>query len=262
MQDFSKIEQAVLEAGNKARRRQKEIGFSFKQDGSVVTEVDLETERFLTRVVSGEFPGANIVSEEYPSDFQADREITFTIDPIDGTDSFSQGMPAWCIAVGILDSTLTPVGGIIMAPRWGVDPDQGIFISAIPGREVSTSGVNIAADQPSHTGASHLMIGSKVHRRYDLSSYPGKLRSFGSSVLHVISPLVHSAVEGALIPPCYIWDIAAAHGVIQRYGLSLEYMNGSPVLYRTMVHRQIAEHHIVCGNRRTIQSIRKHIRPL
>ncbi len=259
MQDFSRIEQAVREAGRTARQKQKEAGIAYKNDGSVVTEVDLQTEKYLAQVIAGEFPDANIVSEEFPSKFQAGRRFTFTIDPIDGTDSYSQGIPGWCVAVGILDSNLQPIGGIVAAPRWGSDPDDGIFISAVPDEEVKAFGILLPSGPDGTHGGSQLLVGSKVHRRYDFSAYPGKIRSFGSSILHVISPLLHSSIEGALIPPCYIWDIAAAHGIISRRGLGLEYMNGSPIRYETMVHRQLAEHHMISGSEKSIRNIKSHI---
>jgi len=256
--DFSAIEEAVSRAGLSARNRQKELEISIKKDGSVLTQVDLATEKLLTRVIRSEFPEANIVSEEYPSEFRSGRELTFTIDPIDGTDSYSQGMPGWCVAVGILDSSLEPVGGIIAAPRWGVDADRGVFVSALPGGDVKIRGAVLNSSEKVSGAGNQLLVGSKVHRRYDISRYPGKIRSFGSSVLHILSPLIHSAIEGALIPPAYIWDIAAAHGLIRRYGLILEYMNGSPIRYQTMVHRQLAAHHMVCGTESVIRTIRKH----
>lgn len=259
MQDFSRIENAVIEAGRTARQKQKEAGIAYKNDGSVVTEVDLHTEKHLAKVIAEEFPDANIVSEEFPSRFQSGRQFTFTIDPIDGTDSYSQGIPGWCVAVGILDSTLQPIGGIVAAPRWGSDPDGGIFISAVPDEEIKAPGITLPAVPDGTHGGSQLLVGSKVHRRYDFSAYPGKVRSFGSSILHVISPLLHSSIEGALIPPCYIWDIAAAHGIISRYGLTLEYINGSPIRYETMVHRQLAEHYMISGSEKSIRNIKSHI---
>lgn len=257
--NFERIETEVLKAGQTARGQQKEVVRSYKADGSVLTEVDLAIEKQLTTAIKAEFPDANIVSEEYPTDFLSGREYTFTIDPIDGTDTFSQGMPGWCVAVGILDKELEPIGGIISAPRWGSDPDNGVFIRLLPGSPLKIDGM------PTHTAAndridgSQLMVGSKVHRKYDFSTFPGKVRSIGSSILHIISPLLHPVVLGAFIPPAFIWDIAAAHGIIQSQSFILEYVNGNPVQYATMVHRQSAAHHMVCGTPTSIANIKKHI---
>ncbi len=257
--DFDRIETEVYKAGQMARAAQREVVRSYKDDGSVLTDVDLAIEKQLTKVIRQEFPDANIVSEEYPSEFQSGRDFTFTIDPIDGTDSFSQGMPGWCVAVGILDAELEPIGGIVSAPRWGCDPDNGIFIRLLPGKDLKTDGLPAHPSAQEDIDGSQIMIGSKVHRKYDFSGFPGKVRSIGSSILHIISPLIHPVVLGAFIPPAFIWDIAAAHGIIKSRSYILEYVNGQAVVYSTMVHRQTAAHHMVCGTKYSIGNIKKHL---
>ncbi len=259
MRNFKRIETEVQKAGKMARAQQKEVVRSYKEDGSVLTEVDLAIEKQLTTVIHEEFPDANIVSEEYPTEFRSGREFTFTIDPIDGTDCFSQGMPGWCVAVGILDAELEPIGGIISAPRWGSDPENGLFLRVIPGEELHINGLPNHYSPQAEADGTQLMVGSKVHRKYDFSSFPGKVRSIGSSILHIISPLIHPVVLGAFIPPAYIWDIAAAHGIVKSQSYVLEYVNGNPVAYSTMVHRQTAAHHMVCGTKYSIANIKKHL---
>jgi len=257
--NFEQIVTEVYKAGQMARSQQREVVRSYKEDGSVLTEVDLAIEKQLTTVIRQEFPDANIVSEEFPSEFRSGRDFTFTIDPIDGTDTFSQGMPGWCVAVGILDAELEPIGGIISAPRWGSDPDYGVFLRLLPGNKLKIDGMPTTPDAANSVPGTQLMVGSKVHRKYDFSPFPGKIRSIGSSILHIISPLIHPVVLGALIPPAYIWDIAAAHSIIQSRSYTLEYVNGNSVQYATMVHRQTAEHHMLCGTRGSISNIKKHI---
>ena len=48
------------------------------------------------------------------------KPYTFCLDPIDGTDAFSQSMAGWCTSLALLDETLTPVAGIIYAPKLDV----------------------------------------------------------------------------------------------------------------------------------------------
>ncbi len=259
MHDFEVVETEVFKAGQWARTQQKEVVRSYKQDGSVLTEVDLAIEKQLTNIIKNEFPDANIVSEEYPTEFRSGRDFTFTIDPIDGTDTFSQGMPGWCVAVGILDSELEPVGGVVAAPRWGSDPDHGVFVRVLPGGSLKIDGMPTHSAEGENSEGSQLMVGSKVHRKYDFSTFPGKVRSIGSSILHIISPLLHPVVVGAFIPPAYIWDIAAAHGIVKQNSFVLEYINGNSVEYATMVHRQTAAHHMVCGTQASIQTIKRHL---
>jgi len=62
---------------------------------SVVTEVDIESESKIIGVIENNYPGHNILSEEYgfknrPSAY------TWVIDPLDGTSNYAAGLPATC----------------------------------------------------------------------------------------------------------------------------------------------------------------------
>jgi myo-inositol-1(or 4)-monophosphatase len=171
-------------------------------------------------------------------------------------------MAGWCVGLGILDRELAPVGGIIYAPQWSSARAGGLFVAALPGsRELQVEGIPERTLSADPGAGSQLMVGSKAHRRYDYSSFPGKIRSIGSTLLHVIAPLIHPAVYGAVLPPCHIWDIAPGHGIVHRKGLELQYFNGEPLTYTTMVHRQPAAHHILVGSPEGIASIRSHFQP-
>ncbi len=247
MEEFARLVETVTAAGDMAAARQATVLRTFKPDGSVLTETDLEADRMITKSIKTWFSDVNIVTEEYPSTFLPGRTWTFAVDPIDGTDSYSQGMPGWCVAVGILNEHLEPAGGIVYAPRWGSDREQGILLTALPGEELLMNGTPLEEAPEARHHSQQLMISSKLHRKFDLSAYPGKVRSIGSTILHLVAPVIHPGVGGALLAPCYIWDIAAAHGIIRRRGLSLAYLSGEEVDYSVLVHRQKARGHIAAG---------------
>ncbi len=238
---FTILLEAVERAAERARQLQSEVTRAVKHDGSVLTEADTELNASLTDTIRQSFPDANIIAEEHNEAFSAGREWTFTIDPIDGTDAYSQGMPGWCVAVGIHDRELRPLGGIVAAPRWGTDPERGLFAYHLPDGREEIIGAD-PGDGESRSKASSLMVGSKIHKRYDLSVYPGKIRSFGSSILHTLAVYIHPDVAASVLTPAYIWDISAAHGIIVQHGIETVYPDGSPLSYDTMVHRQRSAH--------------------
>ncbi|MFO7849402.1 MAG: inositol monophosphatase family protein [Spirochaetia bacterium] len=244
MKDFNILLDVVKEAGQRAWELQREVVREYKHDGSILTKADLEINKTLSDSIRSSFPEANIIAEELETPFYSGEEWTFTIDPIDGTDSYSQGMAGWCVAVGIHDRELLPVGGIVSAPRWGTDPEEGLFIYRLPNGENGITGGDIQTGaQLPH--ATSLMVGSKVHRRYDYSSFPGKIRSIGSSILHALSPFIHSDTAGAFLDPSFIWDISPAHGIVRSRGVEVIYPDGEELTYRTMVHRRRSDHHIL-----------------
>lgn len=114
---LDKLANAVEEAGLYAKKQQSKIHRSYKSDGSVITNTDLAISERILSVVSSLFPEANIISEETLTPFDREAPYTFVLDPIDGTDVYSQGMPSWAVALGILDKKRKPVGAYISAPR-------------------------------------------------------------------------------------------------------------------------------------------------
>jgi myo-inositol-1(or 4)-monophosphatase len=84
---------AVQDAGRQAKQQQMFIHRSYKSDGTVITETDLAISRRILGVVADLFEDVNIISEETLTPFREDAQYTFVLDPIDGTDVYSQGLP-------------------------------------------------------------------------------------------------------------------------------------------------------------------------
>lgn len=85
--------------------------------GDLVTTFDYEIEKFLTNKLKNKFPNFDIVSEEFNSKAKLTQNC-FTIDPIDGTINFANGLPLWVIQVGMIKNGETCCG-VIYAPKLG-----------------------------------------------------------------------------------------------------------------------------------------------
>ena len=68
----------------------------------LVTEVDVNIERFLTESILAAFPGDKIHAEELSSQ-QTITGRTWVIDPIDGTCNFAHGIPTYGIQCCLFD---------------------------------------------------------------------------------------------------------------------------------------------------------------
>lgn len=246
----------VQAAAEMARQAQQEMDFqdrTYKADESVLTATDTAVEKRLSSAIAQRYPAANILGEETVWNWDPARPYTFAIDPIDGTDVFSQGMPGWCVSVGLLDADLQPVAGIISAPAWG------LFLLADVGRAATVAGrpipplPDMAAD-----ARSNLCLSSHVHHEIDLGRYPGKIRNVGSAALHVCFSLVYRAVIGAVEGPgVHVWDLAGAHAIVRPHGVELVYLDGRPVEYRAMIDSGTAEDTILVGTPQRIAALRE-----
>ena len=65
-----------------------------KDDGSPVTDYDINAEKILRETISAKFPNHNIFAEEMGL-ASSNSDYTWIIDPIDGTRSYIIGRPLW-----------------------------------------------------------------------------------------------------------------------------------------------------------------------
>jgi len=87
--------------------------FHVADDGSrnVVTEVDRKISDILH--VQLLRPGEGWLSEEDRDDkVRLGRKIVWVVDPLDGTREFVDGIPEWCISIGLVVDGLSVAGGI------------------------------------------------------------------------------------------------------------------------------------------------------
>ena len=238
----------VKKAGKRAAKEQHRVKRNFKSDGSVITYIDKELNEYLSQAITSLYPEANLITEESSEIYDDSKDYTFAVDPIDGTDSFSQGLPGWCVAVGLLKNG-EPIAGIIYAPLWG--GKKGTFIYSDIEGPIFINGEKVSFDKMEYEfppdNEVQVAISSKTHQVFDFSAFKGKARAVGTSVISIIAPLIHSGIGGAVIPKCKIWDIAAPHAIVKKAGLKFLYYNGSNVNYSNLYNRSIIKDVIICG---------------
>ena len=81
----------------------------------VVTEVDKECERLIIERISEAYPTHSIVSEETGGLQKPDATWEWVVDPLDGTNNYSQGLPIFCVSIGVRRRGVTQVG-VVYAP--------------------------------------------------------------------------------------------------------------------------------------------------
>jgi myo-inositol-1(or 4)-monophosphatase len=253
---IANILEPVKGAGELALQGQRRMDFcerGYKGDGSVITGSDTEVERYLLKRISGLYPQANLLAEETARLFDSSKPFTFAIDPIDGSDAFSQGMAGWCISVGVLDAGLTPVAGAVYAPRLDL-----LFFADI-GRGATLNGKQLEPTDPPDDALekTNLMVSSRIHREIDLGAFPGKIRNIGSGALHFCFPLLSPGILGAVQSPIvHIWDICGAHAVNRAAGYALEFLAGGPIDYAALTGGDPVDDFVLSGSMDGIETMR------
>ena len=79
-----------------------------------VTAADRAAEDAMRALIRKNFPDHGVIGEEYGNE-NADAEYVWSLDPIDGTKSFINGMPTWGTLIGLLRFG-EPVFGLMHQP--------------------------------------------------------------------------------------------------------------------------------------------------
>ncbi|MCB0210217.1 MAG: inositol monophosphatase, partial [Anaerolineae bacterium] len=90
--------------------------YPYSSDESPAGQADREIEQYLARQLQISYPNYIVMGEEYGSvKTNLATKMVWTIDPLDGTTVFNQGMPEWGIAIGLL-AYGRPVFGMFYMP--------------------------------------------------------------------------------------------------------------------------------------------------
>ncbi len=123
---------------------------NFKGEIDLVTNVDLQSEKFLIERITEKYPRDEILAEE--SGEQAGSGGTWIIDPLDGTTNFAHNYPKFAVSIGYVEN------GTIM---WGViyDPIMDELFHAERGKGAYLNGERIHVSSTEQLSLSLLATG-------------------------------------------------------------------------------------------------------
>lgn len=187
-----------------------------------VTETDRTLERHTRRVIAAEFPGSEVLGEEYGGPTGHDRmalpgepdgpEYLWIVDPVDGTANYVAGIPWCCYSLALVDAD-GPLVGVI------ADPYQGQIYAAARGLGLRANGRRVPPSTlTSLAGSLVFAEPGKPGERPDLgrlmagarAAHAG-LRMVGSSALAITQVALGRAAVAVLPSAGYhVWDVAGA----------------------------------------------------
>lgn len=109
---------------------------SVKGKSNLVTDVDLAAEKQAISLLQAEFPGHNILSEETTRP-KSDSEFTWVLDPLDGTNNYTFGIPFFCTTLALLQGEDIVLGLIY-------DPIRKELFQAVKGGGATVNGKPMA----------------------------------------------------------------------------------------------------------------------
>ncbi|MBS1897879.1 MAG: inositol monophosphatase [Actinobacteria bacterium] len=215
-------EAAARAAGEVAMEGFRKPGLEFSAKSGLhdfVTEYDRRSEIRAREVLSALAPGSRIVGEEDGA--TGDGELTWYVDPIDGTSNFARGIALWTVCIAaVVDDVV--VAGVVFDPVAGHmfrADETGAFLNGEPLRAEGMTVPERATVLATFPVAASLQSArsEKLELIAELNDTYAHVRDLGSaaiSICHVAAGWA-DAVYGFGI---HAWDVAAASFILRTAG--------------------------------------------
>ena len=189
------------------------IASRLKEGDDPVTAADVAVNEVLQRILPR--PGEGWLSEETVDDpTRLDAERVWVVDPVDGTREFIQGIPEWCVSIGLVVGG-RPVAGGIVSPTAGHrmvgSVDEGVTLDGTPA-------VVTGCDRLE--GALVLASRSEVKRGVwaPFFATPISVRNMGSVAYKLACVAAGLADATWTLVPKHEWDVAAGAALVVAAG--------------------------------------------
>lgn len=207
-------------------------GFAARAKGhahNLVTEVDMASEALIVGRLRERFPGHRIVAEE-GGGAETDGDVTWVVDPLDGTNNFAHGVPIFCVTLAALERGV-PVAGATF------DPLRGELFSAarghgarLDGRPLDVSGRATLEEAIVVSGFPYDKASNPDNNLAEVVAVVPHVRGFrrtGSAALD-LAWVAAGRFEAYWERGTHAWDVAAGVLLIEEAGGRVTDMDGGP----------------------------------
>lgn len=252
--NFLKIaKQAALEAGKVIQKysgkdQHKDVKHEDLTD--YATEVDLEAEKTIVKILTSSFPNHNLIAEEGAKIDQKSK-FKWVVDPLDGTISFGSGIPYFSVSIGLLEGD-TPILGVI----YNVSFKQLYWAERGQGAYLNGKSIRVSKKKNLKELVGVFDFGHNLKRQHKLDLYVSKLitkigyiYSFGSAAASL--GMVAEGVLDLYVNHAYPWDFMAGTVIVREAGGRVTDFEGNEpdwtkerlniVASNGLIHEQILE---------------------
>ena len=209
---------------------------SYKRDGTEVTDADRAAEEAMRELLARECPAHAVLGEEHggPTDLGA-AEALWVLDPIDGTASFTLGLPSFGVLVGFACRG-EPLVGVVRFPAlgeelhaarsagcWfaaGVEAPRRVHVARVPalGEAACSAGALDGFDVDRKTADAPAYRLSEILRR------ARKFRFVPDCMQHAL--VCRGTLQVAIDPLMSPWDVAALVPCVEEAGGQVSSIDG------------------------------------
>ncbi len=202
---------------------------NYKEDKSIVTDADLESEKIILDLIKKEFPDHAILSEESGYRGLEDAEYLWCVDPLDGTTNFSMRNPFFNVSIALLRNK-NPIMGVVYYPPqdeiFHAELGRGAYLNGKP-IKVSTRDsmkASILTFCNSRDQEARIRVG-KIYAELKLTN--NYVRQIGSAALELCM-VASGRVESFFMIGVRAWDVAAGWMMVKEAGGKTTDFDGNP----------------------------------
>lgn len=200
----------------------------FKGAWDPVTDADRAAEALIIAAIRERFPDHDVLGEESGRSGTAARHC-WLIDPLDGTNNFSRGLPTWCVCLALADegevrygAVFDPVHNELFYAEWGAG-------ALLNGEPIRTSGVEDPAQAVVYCKAAHGSREEQTRRIAErLWSQVMRIRMAGSIGV-ALAAIAAGRMDAAMEPCGGPWDCAAGALLVREAGGYTTDLAGQPM---------------------------------
>ncbi|NDD58089.1 MAG: inositol monophosphatase [Chlamydiae bacterium] len=197
---------------------------------NLVTQYDLLSEEILLRWISKEFPDHNVLAEE-SGEHRKTSNITWIIDPLDGTVNFAHGIPHFCISVAAcIENEI--VSAVVYQPltheMFFAEKGKGAFLNGKPLRVSSVSTLDeaiVATGFPYNVDENPLNCIDQVYKALKAGIPVRRLGSAALDLCYTAAGKFDAYWEAILQP----WDLAAGKLIVEEAQGKVTDYSGNPI---------------------------------
>jgi myo-inositol-1(or 4)-monophosphatase len=213
-EDLRRIDSALQAAGAiLADFTPGRIEHRVKERGDPVTEADTAINEALLRELPRE--GEGWLSEETRDDAaRLERGRVWVVDPLDGTKEFVQGIPEWCVSVGLVEDGRAVAGGLLV-PALELTllgaVEEGVRANGEPCRTR-----NVERLDDAEVLASRSEVGRGEWERFEGAGF--RVTAMGSVALKLGLVAAGRTDATWTLVPKHEWDVAAGTALVRAAG--------------------------------------------
>jgi myo-inositol-1(or 4)-monophosphatase len=219
---LSVAKKAATEAGKIQMEyfdKEKEISTK-STETDIVTQVDLLCQEAIIKSIKQEFPDHGFLAEEDDVDVINESGYVWVIDPVDGTVNYANGIPMFCVSIGLRKGNEMLVGVVfspVLNELFWAAKGQGAYLN---GKKISVSKTSKLINSVIGTGFAYDKDTNPDNNTKEFCAVTKRIRGvrrLGSAAIDLVY-VACGKLEGYWEMSIKPWDIAAGVLILEEAG--------------------------------------------